>query len=716
MKALADRRPIGANVAVAEEKATGSAALAPKIIVAAQQNMCQGVAVKKFKVAALILAQLLLAGSAVAAAISDGAAAAADGVTLQIGDNGYLVADELYCSHGVGEAVGSVRLSAADGFLLAERLRYQLADGNFFGTDVRFRIKNIYVRADSVEGVDVDGQRHIIFRGGRIYGGEPGPHSPNIAAEKITIPAAAVAWIDGASLCLGERRIFSTGRWRLKLDGIAMCFRGKYGYGKDLGVYGRNSVACGVGKTGTVGLNLDIYGKRGPLVGPCCRWDGDLAANGTVAEIFGGLIRDRGDRGVDLLSAPIPVRRGFLRAAYGRRFGDNWSICGEMNRWSDSFVLRDFRPEKYWNDQYPSSHAEVARQWANSLATATLRWDPNDFCGPTKNFHEIRYQIVPTKLVLLPVLWEASVAAVGWHPEGDRQKALGDLFCGLGAPIVSGGAFSCRPFAACRSLVGGGDGGRYHSEIWQAGFDLAVVAEGDIEASVGRWDIGSLRHRMMPLLCYRRNWRRGRGDCVDLGTFGSGTLPIIDICECRAAGSFADGHCVRIGLENVIQARSVADGLMRTVAEVHLYEDFRWRVGADGRERPQIYGALRFNPADFFSMRLCGRASGDHLSAEELRIDGELHDGNVWAMSFCANYLRNCARQLGLGFDFQITSRSRIGTSLRYDARLRKITSQRHHLSHRFDRNWSMDVRLTVRAAASGIERRNLRFGIHLDY
>jgi hypothetical protein len=671
--------------------------------------------------AALIFSLFFHVGYSFETSSIDGSSASADGVILQMGDGCYLMANEVGYRDGIGEATGSIRLYFGDGILLAEKLYYALDSGSMWGEDIRFKLKNIYVKADEVESAELDGTRRIVLRHGRIYSGEPGRHAPNIAAETITIPGSAAAWIDGASVRIGNWRIFSMGRWRLKLDGIAMCFRGKYGYGRDFGICGRNGIVCTLKSKGVVGLNFDFFSKRGFLVGPCCRFCGDSKEAGTRVDILSGFISDGGNRGFDLLGAPIETRRAFFNCRYGREFSDSWALSAALYRWSDSFALRDFRPEKYWNNQYPLSHIELTHRREKSLTTATLRLDPNDFQTGTKELEELRYQIIPQQLLDLPVIGQGDISFVGRRIESEKysdEKSFADGFFALSAPLRWRDVLSIRPVAAVRSMVAAEKIDQHFPSqtIWQAGFDFNVLVSGHLDMSVPRWDIESMRHRMTAMVHYRRGWCERCGwQCRD-EIFPDGNLPVIDVGEAHDPEHFPDGHCLRLGLENIIQAKSLARGSMRTLVEANVYEDLRpWSSGG-GCGKSDIYSTLRVMPAEFFSMKIFSRTDIHSFAVNELRLETELHDGNIFEMSFGGDYIRHSARQYSFGFVFRPTSRSQLGGSIRYDTHLHRVTAQRHHFFHRFDRNWSMDIRLTVRASATGVERRNIRIGLHLDY
>ncbi|MDR0340361.1 MAG: hypothetical protein LBH53_02235, partial [Puniceicoccales bacterium] len=237
-----------------------------------------------------------------------------ESVLLQIDDGTYLAADRLYYEAGAVGAEGAVRLNRGQDLLLAEKLRYAFDEQNFSGEKIRFRVKNFYVRGESVEGSV--GGRWTVFRGGRAYRGEPGSCSPNFLAETISLTGDGVVRLEQVDICLGKRRLLTVPHWNQKLCQFPIQMKSKCGHRTDLGFYGRYGLSCAVTPQLRLFADADCYSARGLLLEPGFRWEGPFGGQDAHWELSGGWIRDRGIVLQNFFGRPIGSRRSFLEGSY----------------------------------------------------------------------------------------------------------------------------------------------------------------------------------------------------------------------------------------------------------------------------------------------------------------------------------------------------------------------------------------------------------------
>ena len=87
-----------------------------------------------------------------------------------------------------------------------------------------------------------------------------------------------------------------------------------------------------------------------PATGGGCGVAGGFCANGEIdpAENLvvwmqiarSGFIHDEGNRGLDVLAAPVHADRGFVEWRHREQVGDHLALFGTLSYWSDSEIIR----------------------------------------------------------------------------------------------------------------------------------------------------------------------------------------------------------------------------------------------------------------------------------------------------------------------------------------------------------------------------------------
>src|SRR5690606_488005 len=278
------------------------------------------------------------------AEFATGAAVYRGNATARYGDV-VVKADELRYNvrERIIEARGHVVLTRGDTRLLAAELSYQLDSRTYRVRDLRFGQLPVYVSGSLVEG-----DRQLLqFTDARVTYGEPGRFAPTFSADTVTFdPARDRVRAEGARVGLGLWQPLPLPATEiptnipflsyLSLDG---------GYNSFLGAYADIGVQVPVGGGFSLGGNLGGYTQRGVLLGPAASY---RVNEGTDQEMIGafnsGYVHDNGERLTDLRGKPVPKDRGFVTWSHRQRFGERLSLAALVNYWSDSEVLRDFRP------------------------------------------------------------------------------------------------------------------------------------------------------------------------------------------------------------------------------------------------------------------------------------------------------------------------------------------------------------------------------------
>jgi len=96
-----------------------------------------------------------------------------------------------------------------------------------------------------------------------------------------------------------------------------------------------------------------------------------------------------------VLGRPIGERRGFAEWEHQQQLTDNLTLTAQLNYWKDSAILRDFRPEAFFNVQEPDTFAESVYTGKNYFVSAFVRYQPNSFQVVQQRLPEVRFDMLP---------------------------------------------------------------------------------------------------------------------------------------------------------------------------------------------------------------------------------------------------------------------------------------------------------------------------------
>ncbi|HVY69945.1 MAG TPA: hypothetical protein VHH73_08445, partial [Verrucomicrobiae bacterium] len=215
-----------------------------------------------------------------------------------------------------------------------------------------------------------------------IFFGEPDPFGLNVRANTATLDVkTGEVTLHGATLRLGSVPFFYLPSYTQgRADEPPLSLQAHFGFRKDLGGYVQTTSYWTKNPTFQPGLLLDEYGKRGPLVGPAAMYryteNPDWMQTGRFES---GFIRDHGNRGLDILGNAIPENRFFVDWQHVGTIGGFLDLNSSMSWWRDSNTLRDFRQSEWRDNQLPDNFVEVSHREQNYLASAFVRYRPNNF-------------------------------------------------------------------------------------------------------------------------------------------------------------------------------------------------------------------------------------------------------------------------------------------------------------------------------------------------
>lgn len=279
--------------------------------------------------------------------------------------------------------------------LLADKLVYRGGDGSFTAENVRFGAYPYFVEASSVSRVG----NEIVATHATLTSGEPGRWQPTIKGEKISYIPGQQLHIESAQAGIGGAQPVPFPKFTQDLhDPLVGSVSFTGGFRPSLGVFVDAGLHLPVGGGVLLGGDVAVYSNRGVMVGP----SGSYSVGPDGAAMTGyfrtGFINDHGDKKTDLLGRPVPEERGYVEWQHQQQITDKLTVAAQLNYWSDSEVVRDFRPKSFFPVQEPDTFIESNYTGRNFIISAFARFHPNSFQRVQERLPEIRFDLLPTAL------------------------------------------------------------------------------------------------------------------------------------------------------------------------------------------------------------------------------------------------------------------------------------------------------------------------------
>jgi LPS-assembly protein len=632
-----------------------------------------------------------------------------------------LVADEIRILRTEGEvrAIGNVVATSPGLRILARFARYEQATGRLEVEDFRFGRPPHY--ATGKRGSGTAGR--MVFEDVRIFYGEPGRMTPQVAMRLLTVDREEEVFsAKGLKLSIGSLPVLALSGLVRPLEGPRLIWETRAGYASELGLHLGVGVYYPLSAGWNPGGSLDVFTGRGVLLGPGMRYEierGDTRSEGGGDLLY---IHDGGDRGVDALGEPIPRDRSFFAWQHLQGDGRRWSLNGEVNWWSDSAVVRDFREDAFDRNQEPDTHLEASFYGENFVASAFTRYRANDFHTVAERLPEVRFDLLPTPLGDTGVLLQVNAGAAMLR-EKQLDPALPelrserfDLYAGLERTWRVNRGISVTPVAGGRlTHYGRAEGGRSDYTRWlgEVGFDASVVAHRDFEWKQPMLGIDGLRHVVEPVVQYR--WvpsaDRGRAfiPAIDRPAFITRLQPL-GLADRRDIDALEEIHALRLGLNNLLQTRREGYG-SRQLLEFNLAGDFYFADRLDGRDYSTLQAEFRLTPAAWLDWWLFLRFDPDDATVPELNSRLTLVDGAAWSVGLDTDYLTGSLAQYEVFGRYALNEAYEVFGSVRYDAREERFNEIRVGLDARIAEFWLVRAGVSFRDGP----RRESSFGLRLS-
>lgn len=613
-------------------------------------------------------------------------------------------------------AKGQVILTRGNRRLLAEELTYGLEDQSLTVKNLRLGEHPIYISGQEVAGTP----ERLTLTNAELTYTEPGPFTPTLAAERLTYYDGDRIEAERVRLGLGDfRPIPLTVFTRSVGEPLLSQVSGTAGYGRRLGLYTEIKALAPVASGLDLGGGLGYYTARGLLAGPAAAYESTTADGRLLGELRTGYIHDHGERLTDILGRPVPKDRGFVGWTHRQNSGERFSMTADVNYWSDSEVMRDFRAEEFFEVQTPDTFVEAAYSGDNYIISAFTRFQPNSYHAVQERLPELRFDLLPLEVGLgVYERGNASLVALREEfPGGGLEREVNriDAYYGLSRPWNPRSGVSVTPVVGGRmthysSTVGNADD--YTRMIGEVGFDARLQASGVYDYRNAAWGIDGLRHLVTPGLSYRYapEAGHGRGSIVpiDREVFSTYLQPL-GLADVRNIDDLRGLDTLRLSLENVLQTRDKVYG-SRDLARLGLAADWQLDEPAGSDDFSDLHLDFALMPAPWLEWAVYQRFDAETGTPREVGTGLTVRDADVWALQFSNHYLENELEEYGIDYRYRVNEVYSVLARLRYDAVDSRLVEQSYALQQNLQNLWTVRYGIELREGS----RRESSFGFSL--
>jgi LPS-assembly protein len=685
-----------------------------------------------------------------------GHARVTDGITL-------LTADEIRVSVPKGEiltAIGNVVYTKEDGRLLADRLTLDRSKQTFSAQKVRFGAFPYYAEAESAEG----SFKEITFLKATVSYGEPGRWQPTARADKVIYAPHQRLRTENGMAGIGSAQPVPFPKFQQDLkqnQSLLSLASFNGGYRSSLGAFVEAGIHLPASERFRVGGDLGIYSNRGILFGPGGSYGGgeDSTVNGYFRS---GYINDHGEKKTDVLGFPVPEDRGYIEWQHQQKLGEHFELTAQLNYWSDSEILRDFRPRAFYPVQTPDNFVEAVYTGKNYFISAFGRFQPNNFNLVQERLPEIRFDLLPTTIgngfverfnASFAILRERVPSempygygyalrseqiayAYGltpsttlsnpysyyrpyvWLPQKSNRL---DAYYSISRPFKKDDWFSFTPILGGRVTSYLDDslsslGREWTRTLGEVGFDAALSMSGTFDYKNEQWKINGLRHLFSPKLSYRSI----NGDtlpiplsttyAIDRSAFSTYLQPL-GLGDRRNIDDLQATNVLRVGFDNTLQTRDENYG-SRDLLTLNVAGDFfidkrRYARGSTSL----IHTELAAAPTRWLSLNIYENFDPNRIKLQEFNSGLTLHDADAWSVRFSNNYLRTQINDFQLDGRFRINETYEALTRLHYDVRKRRFNEQAYGVTQNLGNTWLVSYIVTLYSGP----RRESHFGLNVQ-
>jgi len=633
--------------------------------------------------------------------------------------NVLLIADELRWDRKTNTVVarGNAELQRGGLRLLAAELTYGIETRSFAVQDLRFGQSPIFISGDVLEG---DAQQ-LTFTNAQASFGEPHPWAPTFSARKFTYyPERNRIQAEGGRLGLGRWQPIPFPSTPLPtdipwVDDITF----EAGYNSRLGANILIGARAPVSAELRVGADIGLYSKRGVMAGPSASYEFTSPLGQTNGKLITGYIHDSGRRLTDILGRPIQPDRGLVEWSHQQSIGENLTLNAEVNYWSDSEVLRDFRARDFFPVQTPDTFAELLYTSENTVTGLFFRAQPNPYHQVRQRLPELTFDLLPSAVGqgFIHEL-QTSISVLRDDLPGsviETNSERFDLYYALTRPWRPESWLTFNPVAGVRlthyaSAMGGRD--IYTRELAEFGFDSELHASAAFDYQNERWGIDGLRHLVTPRLSYRYIPKADQGQKyipqIDRRVFATYLEPLA-LGSRRQIDDLTATNTLRFELEQRLQTRDPDYG-SRDLASVNLAIDSRFDRKPGQPTLSSLHSELHLTPAPFLDLSTYYRVRHGDWKVEEFNTSINFRSADLWSVQFANHYLASDIQEFVGGFAYRLNEVYEGYLQIHFDSRRNRFVEQTYGVRQTIANRWGVGYEISFFEGP----RRESDFGFNL--
>ncbi len=607
-----------------------------------------------------------------------------------------LLADELHYNYTTQVVVarGNVSLTRGTQRLLADEITYHLTARSYSVKGLRLGDSPLYVSGSGLVG-DTSA---VTIHDAQLFYSEPGPWTPSLRADSLTYTPGKMVRADNARLGFGAFKFLPLPTFNQSVkDPLFELLSIRVGYRSSLGAFADVGLLAPVAPDLKLGGDLGFYSNRGLLYGPEASYKVDEPGLSVADRLRTGFINDYGSRLTDILGRPIRPNRGFVEWDHHEQIGDQVTITGELNYWSDSEVLRDFRPADFFPVQTPDSFLEATYAGQNVILSAFVRADPTNFVDVEQRLPEVRADLLPTAMgagfyergsASVAVLREAP-PVTGPTLNSDRADAVYEV----SRPFRARDWFAFTPVAGGRvTYYDQALGGRsdYTRVLGEVGADAELQASATYDYKNAIWGIDGLRHLVTPTLSYRYIPAAASGTpfipAIDRQVYSTYLQPL-DLADQRNIDQLTNTNILRLGVDNTLQTRDPKYG-SRDLATLNLAADWLLSRKPGQRAFSTVQSEFAVMPANWLRLDVFSRIDPQTGGLREFNTSLKLHDGNAWSVTVGTNYLQGQLSEDALEGRYRLNEVYEALARVYYDEHQHRFVENSYGLSQNLGNVW----------------------------
>ncbi|MCC5025160.1 MAG: LPS assembly protein LptD [Candidatus Synoicihabitans palmerolidicus] len=546
--------------------------------------------------------------------------------------------------------------------ILAEEMTYHTVTQNYTVTDLRFGRAPLYISGEMLSG----SADELSFTNAVVSFGEPSPWAPTITADALLyFPIRERMQTRGGRVGLGFFQPIPLPSTPLptNLPWVQdLTFDG--GYTGRLGAHLLIGAQAPLRESLRLGAELGLYFKRGVMFGPTFSYGWNQSSDtATVGSFRSGYIYDSGRRLSDILGNPISNDRGIITWQHRQAFSPNLTLNADLNYWSDSEVIRDFRARDFSPVQVPDSFAELSHTGTNTTAGLFMRAQPNDYHRIRQRLPELTFDLLPTPLGS-GWLQELHASAAGLRESSptsgtDLRSDRLDLYYGLTRPWRPESWLTVNPVVGARATHytrALGNQSDYTRLLGELGVDAELHASAVFAYQNERWGINGLRHLVTPRLSYRYIPDADKGATsippIDRRVFSTYLEPLA-LGARRQIDQLSRSHTLRLALDQRLQTRADIYG-SRDLAHLVIAADSRFDRLPGQRTLSSLHSELHLTPVPFLDFRLYHRVTPGDWTLRELNSAITLRSAETWSVTLAIHYLEGDIQEFITGFAYRL--------------------------------------------------------------